>query len=51
MAIEKLKITITAENKTWINPQINNLKKEALTCTDDQTTDMTQNPEHTHLIS
>jgi len=24
MAIEKLKITFKAENKTWISPQINN---------------------------
>jgi hypothetical protein len=31
MAIEKLKITIKAENKTWITPQINNhIKKHEL---------------------
>jgi len=24
MAIEKLKITVKADNKTWVNPQINN---------------------------
>jgi len=41
MATEKLKLTARLKNKTWMTPQINNLKNGHELKTD-QTTDTTQ---------